>query len=144
MEKRDTKKPTLGFWAAVVAVALLVIYLGVYLTLVQRRVVARLERGDMNFKEVVGTFEADYRWPGAGSSIQTSRLHVVFRPLHSLDRQLRAEMWRKPTLGELHSANLPLTKEERSVLRKQMEWDVVRRQAISAEELRKLFPADGP
>ena len=86
----DRKKPTIGFWAAVVAAILapFAIYVGAYLMLV------RPYEDEMNSfsGHHVWTLPA-YRWPGADEDIAFAPVYSLFRPLHEVDRKLRARTW---------------------------------------------------
>jgi len=94
------KQPSLGFWASIVAAALVpvVIYVGAYLALVRAEAVTFLtgpvfrlpdgRREPSGFPKV-----AHYRWPLSERGIEGGFVSTLFGPVHDLDRKMRIEMW---------------------------------------------------
>lgn len=107
----EQKKPTVGFWAAVVAAVLvpLAMYVGAYLALVQA--VTVITHIGQVFTLPDGSYElsgfprvARYRWPWSGNRIETEFVVTLFGPVHKIDRKVRAHMWKPEPRGTLFKA----------------------------------------
>lgn len=91
MSARD--KPSTGFWVAVIVglIAPLVIYVGLYLWMVDVVVIAPLWVVSSGPSEYT---EPRYKWGPSGSEVGHHRLWMqVFSPVHALDRRMRPAKW---------------------------------------------------